>query len=159
MVFLSTNVSLEQLLKEDKNTLVDNKDWFLYDSCIKTKSLTYENDKRSYGYLSAYMDRIFYYPIFYATPLYCYLFSDKYWNNLRLFPNSFDNKTAIWKMTRVPDSLDYNFNYPKIQKEKQIFGNLDYYGLKDYIKVKFEQLVDCNLNDIGISCVILGKEV
>lgn len=62
MVFICLNITLEEFLKKDKNTRLEEVDWLLFDSHIKDKSLLNKNDlfgSGNYGNLSVYMDRIY----------------------------------------------------------------------------------------------------
>lgn len=163
MVFISLTKPLEEFLKENKETRFNNLDWFLFDRLIENKKLDIQ-----YGWfdhkqdLNAYMSRIFYYPIYYKEPLYCYLMTNNYFSKLDFFPKEKENTAAIWCMKKVPDNLkeeqENKDKYVRVKKEEVLFGGHIYKDTHSYIRKKFEELVSVNLRETGISCVILdGK--
>ena len=163
MVFMSLQKPLEEFLKEDKETRFNNMDWFLFDRLIENKKLDMQ-----YGWfdhrqdLNAYMSRIFYYPIYYKEPLYCYLMTNNYFYKLDFFPKDKENTAAIWNMKKVPNNSkeveENKDKYVRIKKEEVLFGNQKYDETHSYIRKKFEELISFNLNKNGISCVVLdGK--
>lgn len=158
MIFLSLNEPLEDFLKRDIETRIEETNWFLFDSNIKTKNIKYNDFFKGDGFLVAYMDRIFYYPIYYKEPLYCYLFSTNEFRKLNVFPEKHKNTSCIWKMERVPETSDSEETFPRIEKSKRIFGNGEYKSTKEYIKKKFEELIAIDLSQNQYSCVVLdGK--
>lgn len=157
MVFISLTKSLEDFLKEDIQTRVENQEWLLFDSCIKSKDL-----KKIGNYvkptLNNYMSRIFYYPIYYKEPLYCYLITNREFYKLNFFSEEKKHISAIWNMKRVPMFDNQKEEYPRIKENEKPFVYDDYYDLKEYMKRMFNKLIDNNFKENPINFVVLGSE-
>ena len=158
MVFLSINEPLEDFLKRDKETRLNEMNWFLFDYYIKNKNINYNDFFKGNGFLAAYMDRIFVYPIYYNEPLYCYLFSVNEFRKLDFFPEQYKNISCIWNMAKVPDIESDEEKYPRIPAINRIFGKGEYKSTKEYIRTKFEELIGIDLTNNQYACVVLdGK--
>ena len=154
-MFLSTIIPIEELQKIKISEDLDT-DWLLFSNQITSKNLRCSHD---FGviqkYLRDYIYRIYFYPIFYRNPLFCYLMSNTYFYGLELLCGRYEHASAIWNMRRVPNCLGDEEKYPRIPKENRIFDGS--YG-SEYLEKKFNEIVDCNLNEVGINCVVLdGK--
>lgn len=162
MVFISTIIPLEELLKIDKEKRLNNLEWFLFDNHIKDKSLKFQTDiisgKGNSGNLECYMSRIYYYPLLYKEPLYCYLMSNEYFQTLDFLPEEYKYTAALWNMKRVPMFYNQKEEYPRIKEHERPFIYDDYYDLKEYMKRMFNKLIDNNFKKNPINFVILGSE-
>lgn len=152
MVFICSKYTLEELASVDIAEL----DWFLFDSNITSKNLKKRAPLFSgfaKGNLGDYIDRLYYYSIYYSEPLHCYLMKKTDYYKLHLLPEQYENCPCIWNMARVPDDVKDTPKYPKIPREQRRFGN-SYENTHKYLHKKFEELINCNL-DNGISHIIL----
>lgn len=152
MVFLSTKIPIEELQKIKISPEL-NTDWLLFSREIQSKNLKRtHNIGETQKYLRDYIQRIYFYPMYYMEPLYCYLMSDNYFSKLDLLDEKYENLAAIWNMKRVPNDWK-DEEYQRIPKGEQIFDSSWY---NEYLEIKFKELVNCNLSDIGINYIVLG---
>ncbi len=156
MIFICLNKTLEEFLNMDIDTRFLNVDWLLFDRYISGRSLKSKNNllgNGNCGNLSAYMDRVFYYPFYYKEPLHMYLIKDKTFRNMKFLPDSGDykNVACIWNMKRVPESWEEE-KYPRIPKDEMIFGNGNYEEHMKYLRNAFCELASCK-EEISYVCM------
>lgn len=154
MVFICLNITLEEFLKKDKNTRLEEVDWLLFDSHIKDKSLANKNDlfgNGNHGNLSTYMDRIFYYPFYYKKPLHLYLMKNKTFETIDFLSDDMKNCAAIWNMKKVPESTNRE-QYSRLEDEEMLWGSGSYEEHKKFLRTKFKELISSK-DEISHICI------
>lgn len=156
MVFICLNMTLEDFLKKDKKTRMSEVNWLLFDKHIKDKSLANKNNlfgDGNSGNLSAYIDRIFFYPFYYKEPLHLYLMTNKKFSTIDFLPDdeNYKNTACIWNMKQIPEPWNKE-KYPRLSDEEMLWGTGTYEEHKNFLREKFKELILCK-DDISHICI------